>query len=1119
MAEASPKPRNFATNALDDTNIDALKQLDKALTDNPFDYYSHFSFISILHQGLQNHMYPGDGSQRDAHSFELLSILRESYETMANKYPLGERLWEYRINDEKALARDIEERLSVLEICNKATQDEPYSAKLWVSYGDYYGYLIACSWEQNPPENWSDEEKMYGKEMFQVGALMTVWRSGAELVKNNINDSSLVWDRYLQLLEDDLERGFSQEKMAALSNLYAERLGQPHASWSNTLSKYASFNSRYNAGNYEELMEKAVQQNTHIKQQYTNREEYEFKLLQAIQQGDQDAEYHAITRYLKWEKKTMGVYSFHLVNALYERATLRFPVDPSIWEDHVEFLIWQNDRSVDILNVLERATRHCPWSGSLWSHLILTLEAEKRGFDEIERVKHTATGTGLLEHTDLEELIKVQIAWCGYLRRKAFDDGKGTEDDADIAEVGIRSALELVNETGMKKYGRKWPGDSKYRLERIHIKFWLQRGNMDEARHIWNSLVKQQQDSYGFWYRYYMWEMVVWSNHAVRSKSNAGQELATPSIATAVLERAMKRLHTIDQPEPLIEMYVIHCEQHESVLKVRSAIIEQRRSERTVAIRRQKELANATPAAIPAPQIYQENNVVEGTGKRKREDTTVEELGSKKSRQSAEGVATAVAASVEVPARAASEAPSNTDSATQTRDREHSTIIVSGLPVETTQTRIRQFFTDAGKVRNVVMKPESGSMIATVEFETPEEADFAITKEARGFEGNPITIKRGESTTLYVANYPAHADETYLRKLFSPFGEIIEMRLPSLKYNAHRRFCYIQFSSSSEAVAAAKLDGTDVEGLKLVAKISDPNAKKQRGGATAEGREVYIWHLNFKVKKAEIREAFSKFGTVENIKIPTMKNGNNKGFCYVIYPTKENAEAAVAEMDGKEFWGLDLKVQIADDKAEAKPKFKTTIENPASALPDVIREETSEKTTDKMEQAPASVRDRSIALINVPDTVNDARIRALVEPYGYKKITLMPQHQGAIIEFASVEGVGKAQLALEGVEIAEGRKIHIGTVAELKSSKAEWKAGNSFVKPTNIKRPVARGGLHGGRGRGGKPGLGSRPRMPKSTPAEGGEAKSNQDFRAMLLGKKNGVAQEKGTDSDTVMKE
>jgi len=180
-------------------------------------------------------------------------------------------------------------------------------------------------------------------------------------VKYNLQESNLVWDRYLQVLEEDLERtGLSQEKVTTIASIYNERLGQPHATWSHTRSRYISFIQRYNLGDPEQVNEQVTQKNSHIIQQCANREDYEFKVLQAIQQGDQTAEYHAVTRYLKWEKKTMGVYSFPLVNALYERATLRFPVDPSLWEDHVEFLIWQNDRSVDLLNVLERATRHCP---------------------------------------------------------------------------------------------------------------------------------------------------------------------------------------------------------------------------------------------------------------------------------------------------------------------------------------------------------------------------------------------------------------------------------------------------------------------------------------------------------------------------------------------------------------------------------------------------------------------------------------------------------------------------------------------------------------------------------------------------------------------------------------
>src|SRR6185437_3180380 len=69
---------------------------------------------------------------------------------------------------------------------------------------------------------------------------------------------------------------------------------------------------------------------------------------------------------------------------------------------------------------------------------------------------------------------------------------------------------------------------------------------------------------------------------------------------------------------------------------------------------------------------------------------------------------------------------------------------------------------------------------------------------------------------------------------------------------------------------------------------------------------------------------------------------------------------------------------------------------------------------------------RTLGLMNIPDTVNDARIRALVEPFGQLiKIVLRPDHQGAIVEFADVNDAGKASLALEGKEIVPGRPLHV----------------------------------------------------------------------------------------------
>ena len=173
------------------------------------------------------------------------------------------------------------------------------------------------------------------------------------------------------------------------------------------------------------------------------------------------------------------------------------------------------------------------------------------------------------------------------------------------------------------------------------------------------------------------------------------------------------------------------------------------------------------------------------------------------------------------------------------------------------------------------------------------------------------------------------------------------------------------------------------------------------------------------------------------------------------------------------------------------------------------------------------IQSRTLALLNIPDTVNDARIRALTEPYGeLVKISLRPNHQGAIIEYKNEASVGKASLALEGYEIAPERKIRVGTVSEMNQQKAEYRSDRIAVgaaaKTTNAQlqgpAPIRRPGQPGTR-RGGKVGLGikrggvglSGPRATadgegKAAEMNGtaveedrGKAKSNADFKALFL--------------------
>jgi hypothetical protein len=120
-----------------------------------------------------------------------------------------------------------------------------------------------------------------------------------------------------------------------------------------------------------------------------------------------------------------------------------------------------------------------------------------------------------------------------------------------------------------------------------------------------------------------------------------------------------------------------------------------------------------------------------------------------------------------------------------------------------------------------------------------------------------------------------------------------------------------------------------------------------------------------------------------------------------------------------------------------------------------------------------------------------------------------------VIEFTTVEGAGKAEIALQGRDF-EGRKLKIGTVKDLRKQKGEWKASNSFMQPNRVNRPAARGGS-AGRARG-RTGFGARPAVPRAAATTNGEAKSNSDFRAMLLSKgSGGGGKSAGTETETDM--
>ncbi len=79
--------------------------------------------------------------------------------------------------------------------------------------------------------------------------------------------------------------------------------------------------------------------------------------------------------------------------------------------------------------------------------------------------------------------------------------------------------------------------------------------------------------------------------------------------------------------------------------------------------------------------------------------------------------------------------------------------------------------------------------------------------------------------------------------------------------------------------------------------------------------KLYVGNLSFSTTDQDLEEVFAELGTVESTNIITDRDtGRSRGFGFVEMSSPEEAQNAIAELDGKEVDGRNLKVN------EAKPR-------------------------------------------------------------------------------------------------------------------------------------------------------------------------------------------------------
>ena len=88
------------------------------------------------------------------------------------------------------------------------------------------------------------------------------------------------------------------------------------------------------------------------------------------------------------------------------------------------------------------------------------------------------------------------------------------------------------------------------------------------------------------------------------------------------------------------------------------------------------------------------------------------------------------------------------------------------------------------------------------------------------------------------------------------------------------------------------------------------------------GRRLYVGNLSFNTTEIGLRDAFGEAGTVADAKIVMDRDtGRPRGFAFVEMSSDQEAQNAIAQLNGRELDGRTIKVNEAEERTGGRGGF------------------------------------------------------------------------------------------------------------------------------------------------------------------------------------------------------
>ncbi|XP_037092097.1 squamous cell carcinoma antigen recognized by T-cells 3-like [Pollicipes pollicipes] len=830
--------------------------------------------ISKLMQELEASPYNYDSHVRLLHLLGTANsreMLREARETMNKYFPLSPDLWLSWIKDEEKSMETDEDRERLLALCDRAVR-EYSSVDLWLEYCQLaIGGLAA---EDGPVR----VRALFERALIAVGL--------------HVTKGTLIWEAYREF-ENAMCSGVppGEESAAAAARdrvtaLFRRQLRVPLQGLELTWAEYEAWLA---------AAPTAAQPDANDRREYDKackRLETLLPFEEALTSDETGGSVAAYQQYLSHE---LAHGTPARVQHVLERAVLDNCLELELWQAYTRYLDFELRPASEVtLAVHERAVRHLAWSAELWEHYIRAVERAGAPLQRAEELVTRALSSGLQTPADYQ---LVWLTWLDLYRRRLSQDGTKGADLMEKMRVQFNKACEHLAQT----FGLE--GDPECTLLQYWASLEAANGLLSEAVALWNDIMSQGHDkSARMWLQYL----------------RLVQRFGTPEQLRKLLVRALDR--TVDWPESVYELWAAF-ERERGTLQTWDEMTYRYR----VRMNRIKAL-RAKEAEKEKMELDKAEAKVE---KKKQKDKEWR----KNKRQE---LKTAKSAAKELPAKTENTSP-------QKRKLEADDDEMRPAPAKRTDANGDRPAPPPGfkpppppgfkpppppgfkppPPPGFKPPPPPGFKPPPPPSETRE--DERRDRPPKGDEGGGTGDVERDSRTVFLSNLDFATDEARLRSHLADVGDITDVRLVKDYKGRSKGFAYLEFSTIAAAEVALQRDRAPIDGRPCFVSRLRRGAQQQpqqgfKYNTGLERNKLFVRGLPFSATADDLRQKFSTFGELKDVRLVTFRNGHSKGLAYIEFNEEAAAAEALLKTDSTVMDGKTISVAISDPpKAKGRP--------------------------------------------------------------------------------------------------------------------------------------------------------------------------------------------------------